>query len=212
MIIPDNFKNFTKIKAAFYNAAESVEQKDVVLMHQTHSSMAQTVTNMPSELVNADALVTRTAGLKLAVKTADCIPLLLADEENTVIAAVHVGWRSGLKGIIETALLKMIGKGAELSKIKAALGPSLQPASFQVKTDMVSLYPPMEQQFFEKTADGFLFNATDYVVYRLKRVGVTDIFVSAVDTFTDKSYNSYRRQPDNPARQYGVIEIIKQDF
>ncbi len=73
----------------------------------------------------ADALVSRTPGIRLVVKTADCIPLVMADEEAGVIAAVHAGWRGLTADIIPLVLEKLVTMGASTERLKVAVGPSL---------------------------------------------------------------------------------------
>ncbi len=74
----------------------------------------------------ADGLVTRVSGWAVAVRTADCVPILLADPETGAVAAVHAGWRGVASGILEPAFARL--GGAPL----AAIGPHIRLASFEV--------------------------------------------------------------------------------
>ena len=66
--------------------------------------------------------------------------------------------------------------------------------------------PITEQHFFTEQTNGkFLFDFHQYVLHRLKRTGITQIDSVLIDTFTNNKYNSYRRDPKNPARQYSSI-------
>lgn len=76
----------------------------------------------------ADALITRVKGLKLVVRTADCIPLVMADSNGYgigIVAAVHAGWRGLTANIIPLTLARLKEMGVELSHLKVGVGPSL---------------------------------------------------------------------------------------
>ena len=68
-------------------------------MNQVHGSVLVRVNSSESD-PSADALITTTPGLGLAVLVADCIPLLMWDSQNTVVAAVHVGRRGAINGLV----------------------------------------------------------------------------------------------------------------
>lgn len=200
------------IRARFLNKYESEQEKDVILMQQVHGSTVLIADEVVPELVNGtlpiDGLVTTLRGLKLTVKTADCIPLLMVETERNIIAAVHVGWKSALEGIVENALLSMLYLGGRLANIRAGLGPSLQKESFPVSKEMMYLYPKTEYRFFTTKEEGIFFDAPAYVRYRLERNKVTNIESIDINTYRDDNYYSYRKNPEEKRRQYSVIEIL----
>ena len=88
----------------------------------------------------ADAAITMRAGQVLAIMTADCLPLLLADAQGRIVGAVHAGWRGLAAGVIEAtvdAMRARIGRDAELA---AWLGPAIGPASFEVGQDVMDAF------------------------------------------------------------------------
>lgn len=93
-------------------------------MNQVHGTTIVEV-NRYGEEPEADALITRVPGLRIAVKTADCIPLVLADETAGLVAAVHAGWRGLTADIIPKVLLRLAEMGAEPGRVKVGIGPSL---------------------------------------------------------------------------------------
>lgn len=107
-------------------------------MNQTHSNKVELVTaqNRSQDTFDCDALVTRERGVGLAVMTADCLPLLLCDEAERVIGAVHCGWRGLARGIVENAVAAMESIGAKRRNISAYLGPAIGPNSFEVGEDV----------------------------------------------------------------------------
>jgi len=196
------------VRHGFYNAIDSQTVKHPLLMNQVHSADVLFVQNSWDELPQVDALVTKTKGLVLTVKTADCAPVLIADTKSQIIAAIHAGWKGAFQGIIEATVLKMIEKGALLENLVAAVGPHIQKKSFQADEKMKTLFPVTEHHFFEPTENGYLFDFDGYVLHRLRRAGIQKIDTLLDDTFPDETYYSFRRDQSNPARQYSVIELI----
>jgi len=83
----------------------------------------------------ADALLSREAGSALAVRTADCLPVLLADPGTGMAAAVHAGWRGTVANIVADTIEAMTNSGAERSRIVASLGPCIGPCCFAIDRD-----------------------------------------------------------------------------
>lgn len=106
----------------------------LIIPGQTHSAEVRVVdtTCRTSGLDGVDGLVTAADGLVLCVCTADCVPVLLADEQARVIAAVHSGWRGTVARISAAAVYEMCRLGADPHRIKAVMGPCICPGCFEV--------------------------------------------------------------------------------
>jgi hypothetical protein len=110
----------------------------IVRLGQFHSDVIHVIDSVPAETLRGDALITRTPGLLLAVQTADCIPILLADPENRVVAAIHAGWRGTLKRIAEKTIGRMrMLFGSRPESIIAALGPGIGRCCYEVGPEVV---------------------------------------------------------------------------
>ncbi len=201
--------NIKGIQHGFCDREDSSTLQNPILMNQVHSADVLVIFQKPVEQPSVDALITKEKGLVLTVKTADCAPVLIADTKNKIIAAIHAGWRGAFQGIIENTILKMIEEGADISKMVAAIGPHIQKRSFVADEKMKALFPITEHCFFEPMAktDSYLFDFDAYVIHRLKRAGITKIESVLDDTYSDKKYLSYRREPKNPKRQYSYIVL-----
>lgn len=106
---------------------------------QIHSTKVVTVTSSDiGKRFECDGFVTKEKGLLLTVKVADCVPILLSDEKNGVIAAVHAGWRGTVNGIASEAVRAMTELGAEVRHIKAAIGPCIHPCCYEVDIPFVN--------------------------------------------------------------------------
>lgn len=106
---------------------------------QIHSNKVRYVTEADRGRVfeQCDGFVTDQKGVTLVVKTADCVPILMADERAGVIAAVHAGWRGTVDGIVVSALAEMVRRGAELERIRVAIGACIHDCCFEVQRDFI---------------------------------------------------------------------------
>ena len=108
-----------------------------------------------SEDARCDALTTNLAGVLLAVKTADCVPVVFGDPSTGACAAVHAGWRGTLAEIVPRALARMREEfGADVSRVRAAVGPAALGCCYEVGAEVVE---PFRAKFAD--ADS-LFTAT----------------------------------------------------
>jgi YfiH family protein len=83
--------------------------------------------------VQADAMITNISGFAIGVETADCVPLLLVDPATPAVGAVHAGWRSTAKKIVQKAVKKMQDEfGSDPSRMIAAIGPAIGPECYEV--------------------------------------------------------------------------------
>jgi YfiH family protein len=113
---------------------------------QIHSNKVLTVKSENlGQYFECDGFVTNERGLLLTVKVADCVPILLEDCKNGVIAAVHSGWRGTAGAIVTEAVRKMCLLGAELGSIRAAIGPSIHPCCYEVDDPFVSAFEASER-------------------------------------------------------------------
>jgi YfiH family protein len=201
------FQELDWLEAHFYNAEESKNITDTICMKQPHFADVIWVDEKPVEWLDCDALITDKANLPLCVRTADCGPILLADTKKHVVAAIHAGWKSAVQGLIENTVHLMQMRGCNPKDIVAGIGPHLQIQSFEVSPEMKGLFPPVHQHFFTIDNGKILFDFDGYLQMRLNHAGIENIQSDGTDTFTDLNYNSYRRNPQDPARQFSIITI-----
>ncbi len=97
---------------------------EVQKLKQVHGTEIVEVSAV-GEDVEGDALLTNTPGVRLLIKTADCIPLVLWDPSSGWIAAVHAGWRGLTADLVPKTIARMIEKGARTADLQIGIGPSL---------------------------------------------------------------------------------------
>ncbi len=113
----------------------SINPERLIIPTQTHSDNVTVIDSIPvapETIDNTDALVTGIPGVALCINTADCAPILMADPEAGVIAAVHSGWRGTVQKITGKTVRKMIELGADANRIKVAAGPMICNDCFEV--------------------------------------------------------------------------------
>jgi len=95
--------------------------------------------------VHADAMITRVPGIAIGVETADCVPVLLYDPVTHAVAAVHAGWRSTVKKIVQKTVNRMTEEfGTDSSRLIAAIGPAIGPECYEVDELVMG---PVQQAF-----------------------------------------------------------------
>ena len=114
----------------------AIGARTVVTMRQVHGRDVAVVDDVPAEPPEADALVTKTAGIVLAVLVADCTPVLLWDRRARVVAAVHAGRRGLAGGVLPAAIDAMRGLSARPERMYAVIGPSICADHYEVPAAM----------------------------------------------------------------------------
>ena len=179
--------------------------------YQVHSAEALTVTApwTRQEAPRVDAMATATPGLALAILTADCVPVLLADREAGVIGAAHAGWRGALNGVLEAAVEAMLGLGARAHAIRAAIGPAIGAASYEVGPEFPAPFlarSAQDEDLFQPARQGgrFLFDIAGYVERRLGERGLAAVAATGGDTCAEAGrFFSYRRSRRQGEPDYG---------
>jgi hypothetical protein len=120
----------------FGTRADSIPQESMANLKQIHSGIV-----LLGEQIGCagegDALVTSRAGVSVSVRTADCYPILLADDRNRTVAAVHAGWRGTAAHIVVRALEEMQRLyGTKATDVYAAIGPGIGECCYEVGADV----------------------------------------------------------------------------
>lgn len=136
-----------------------IDANHIIMPHQTHGVESRIIgeefANLPDGvkkmlLEGVDAVMTNIPGMCIGVSTADCIPVLLYDEEHHAAAAIHAGWRGTQARIVHKAVQEMrMAYQTDPTKLKAVIGPGISLDNFEVGDEV---YAAFEQAAFDMSA------------------------------------------------------------
>lgn len=174
-----------------------------IWLEQTHTTLCVDV-DQPQFDRNADAAITRQEHQVLAIMTADCLPILLCDQQGTEIAAIHAGWRGLASGIVDNTVAKM---QTDLSQCMAWIGPAICGRCYatgaEVLDQFVSRYPYAAQAFEQRDQQWFA-DLSKMATLILRDLGIGAVYPSNLCTYESNSqFYSYRR-----AAQTGRIATL----
>ena len=195
---------YGEVRHAFGTASAPVTE-DYLVLQQVHSARVLTARECGPG-VEGDALITAEPGVMVAVKTADCVPLLLFDPRSGAVAAVHSGWRGTVRNIAAEAVRAMGREYASRPEdLVAALGPAIGGCCFEVGAEVAvefgGLFPEREDLDRRTRVD-----LVEGVVRQLAGAGVERIDRGAPCTFCGGAeFYSWRRDRVKGQRMYAVI-------
>lgn len=125
---------------------------DVVHMRQVHGDKVEVVSDARTGTPTCDGLITHQLGIGLIVQTADCVPILMWDAKQNVVAAVHAGWRGTLAGVAGQALAALQSRFASRPEfVHTAMGPAIGPCCYEVGEEVTrafeARFPDAERWF-----------------------------------------------------------------
>lgn len=145
-VVEDNQRRFLRAVFACDDLSRSARRE------QIHSAEIQYV-NEGGVYPPGDGFFTDTPGVILTVKIADCVPILLADPNKKLIAALHAGWRGTVAGIAQKGVEALSSLGADPADIQVAVGASIHPCCYEVRDDFYAAVKNLRGEAF---ADRFV--------------------------------------------------------
>ncbi|MEM8539778.1 MAG: peptidoglycan editing factor PgeF [Pseudomonadota bacterium] len=186
-----------------------IEPTHMAGCYQIHSAKVITVTEpQSSKRPEADGLVTNVKGIGLAILTADCGPILLADPDRKIIGACHAGWQGALTGIAENTIDAMVELGAERRNITAVLGPCISQKNYEVGAEFKERFRSHDEsykRFFVKALkpNHYQFDLHRFILFRLTEAGVQAHRTGQCTYADEKRFFSYRRTTHRAEPDYG---------
>jgi polyphenol oxidase len=183
------------------------EADDIVFPSQKHSNKCQIIGNKIPEIILADALVTNRKNLILSILTADCAPILLYENKEQIIGAIHAGWKGAKNGIIQNTIKKIIELGGNTKNIVSIIGPCIQQKSYEVGKEFYEDFILQEyknREMFIKKEEKYLFDLPKYCISILTESGIKIIDNIGMCTFKNgNDFFSYRRSVIKGEVDYG---------
>lgn len=226
--IDKKFANSTHIYDTIYdqetkNNIENIEKKfsfdKLVLVNQVHGSDVYFYkkaydTESDDKFITADGLITSKKNIAIAVKTADCAPVLISDFSGSVVCAIHCGWRGALSDLIKKSI-SMLNEISLDKKYSAIIGPCISKENYEVDEKFMDNFlqeSDLNKQFFhiiksniqnnlqenknsKDSGDKIFFDLPSYTKHKLMMNGISEVEIIPECTFSNEElYPSYRRE------------------
>ena len=190
--------------------AMEVDAEALVTVHQVHSADVVAVdAPLGDPRPQADAMVTATPGLALAVLTADCQPVLFSEDRAGIIGAAHAGWRGALDGVLEATIEAMQALGAQRDAIRAVIGPSISQRAYEVGPEFFDTFMQDDtgnaRFFAQGDCDRMHFDLPGYGLARLRAAGIEAEWTRHCTYSDPELFFSYRRATHAKEADYGRL-------
>lgn len=186
----DNIENFTN----------NLPHKWMVYQRQMHSNILNVIEKYDNhnECIIGDGLLTSVPYLQLVILTADCLPLIICG--NNICGVLHLGWKSLHLGLLEKTIniLKNLGE----QDCQFIIGPTILEDNFPVSEDVINLFKSHKnfdiyyKNSFNKNNSNTTFSLTRSVVNVLHHNCYNNIIDTKIDTYTNSTWHSHRRDAD----------------
>lgn len=194
-------------------AALGLAEGSLTTVYQVHGATAVHAGTpwAHADAPKADGLVSNTPGVALGIATADCAPVLFADEKAGVIGACHAGWKGAHAGITDATIAAMEDLGANRQDIIATVGPCIAQPSYEVGAEFRASFVDLDSTYDRFFAPGvqedkFQFDLPGFVTSKLEDAGVGQAGWLGRDTRAEEEeFFSYRRTTLNGEKDYGRL-------
>lgn len=227
--VAENRRHF--LESVSRNARTGSTEWKLVTLRQIHSGVVHAVgaealsgsleTSEGKAVLEGDGLVTSVPGVMAAVGTADCVPILLVDTRQRVVAALHAGWRGTVAGITEAGIAKMRSEyGSHLENLVAAVGPSIGACCYavgeEVREALAARYRYADE-LFRNVGQAMHVNLWEANRRQLLDAGLQDAQITvvgecsacALDEHGARKYFSHRADRGVAGRMLSAVGVAK---
>ena len=186
-----------------------IDKNNLYTMNQTHSNKVVVINknNQDVKRFNSDALITNIKNISISVLTADCVPVLIYDKINHIVACVHAGWKGAINGIIENTFnqIMQINKN---NSFYVAVGPCIGLKNYEVGKEFYDKFineNKKNEKFFTTDKNNkFYFDVRKYVIFKITKFDVKFVENIYLDTYVEKeNFFSFRRSTKLKEKDYG---------
>ena len=182
---------------------------NVATLHQIHSDSVIAAEGRSGSLGEGDALIENTPGVLVAVKTADCIPVLIVDPRNRAVAAVHAGWRGTVRNIAGRAIAELHSKfSSRAEDLHVAIGPGIGKCCYEVGPDVGQQFREYDPALRD-IAHPVHLDLAETNRRQVIGTGVpsTQIYTAGLCTKCHSELHSYRRDKQNAGRMLSAVGV-----
>jgi YfiH family protein len=180
-----------------------------VILKQVHGDTILRIDQVPSNILEADALITNQDNLPIGVVTADCVPILIEDRKTGAVAAIHAGWRGTAKRIVQKAVDALQREyHSDPADLVAAIGPAIGACCFEIGPEVaedLKKLPGGDRCLTRK--EKFYADLKSLIAYQLEEVGVRALDQTEHCTrCNEELFYSYRRNGPEAGRMIAAIQ------
>ncbi len=185
-----------------FGLRDSIPPAVLTTAQQIHSARVLDACGRKGERIGeGDAIVSAEPGVMVAIRTADCVPILMADPANRIVACVHAGWRGAAANIAAATVDALENRGSLASQLCVAIGPSIGACCYQVGPDVAGQFDQ-----WPGIAGGTTLDLPAINEIQLREAGVRNIWKSGECTFCrPERFFSFRREKENAGRMHSFI-------
>ena len=188
-----------------FGTREHPAGEGAVTVDQVHGAALVDLASWSGPEQQADGLIAAPVSRPIAVRTADCAPVLIAAQDGSCAAAVHAGWRGAAAGIVPKAVAKL---AAPPERLVAAIGPTIGACCYQVDRTVFDAFPDATESFREDGAGHWRFSLSAAIRQQLERAGLPAPAISVAPWCTAceaSQFHSFRRDGAAAGRQFSRI-------
>lgn len=208
--IPVGIENLKRLKNWF-------KVDEVVYLNQIHGTMVHTYEDDKGVMnSDGDGIVTEHKNTIIGVFTADCVPIILVDEVQGTIAALHSGWKGTLNNILEKGIKAMMENyGCKIQNMKAFIGPHNKSCCYEVSEELIDIFSGSEIFKGEVINSGRYLDLQRCVEIELLKCGVRleNIISTNLCTYCsdDRKLYSYRKKDESEGRLFSFVFANEED-
>jgi YfiH family protein len=200
MLTAPNLSRFSWLTHGF-GGRDTLYPDGIATVRQIHSGIVREAPEAGGDrFAEGDAVVVSRQGTLVGVRTADCVPILIADGRTRAVAAVHAGWRGSAATIVQGAVREMAARyGSRPADLHAAIGPAIGSCCYAVGPDVAQLFGSTESRIDLEAINR----------RQLEEAGVEDIWQAGECTFCEAArYFSFRREKEAAGRMLSFVGWI----
>jgi YfiH family protein len=188
-----------------FGLRDSIPPAELTTAKQIHSARVLDACGRRGEQIGeGDAIVSCEPGVVIAIRTADCVPILLADAENQVVCCVHAGWRGTAANIVGAAVEELQSRGCSANNLHVAIGPSIGPCCYEVGSEVACRFGKWRD--FTPGVDNSTLDLPGINETQLLESGVRQIWKSGECTYCrPERFFSFRREREQAGRMLSFI-------